>query len=240
MKYRRRISLFFLFFSFLFSGNVFGQYDADATPYSKTSKQERLEIAVQAFDDIQKGFLIVRLVSGDKKLKALDRLINSPEVSDSKKISLKKMRKSTVEDTRDVNRKLHDAFVEKYSFSDVLFMYDTSMYNLTAGRQSGFFLDDNLEVDPGISLNDRPYHVVRYGRKFNSGRVAKNLYVMDKNYNDLIGPFPNSQGWFNILASGLFFTPRETDVFFNRMVESFHGRIEKSYHKLKMKGKMPD
>ena len=180
--------------------------------------------------DLKEGVLVVRLKSGDKKATELQRLIDSPNVSAKRKIQLEEQLHQTIFDQKTFNTQQVYAFRNMYKFSKVLFMFDTASSELKAGKQSGYFLNDQLEVDESISLDDQVFYVASIA-PLESG--ADGLVIMDKTYTPLKRPFPyfvklRSVG--QVIAS--IFTPKTAnEVDFLRVCKKLDKKLHKYYKK---------
>jgi hypothetical protein len=108
---------------------------------------------------LSEGVLIVRLNSNDRKIRELERLLNSPEVKEKSRKRFRKMLDRTREETRQESLDIMKAFDGNYNFSKVLFMYDTASLHLKNGENSGYFLNRELQHDAGISLEDERWHM---------------------------------------------------------------------------------
>ena len=107
-------------------------------------------------------------------------------------------------------------------------MYDTAMSLLNDGRQSGYFLDSTLQVNQSLSLDDRPYAVLRWGNTNRAtGTGSESLVLMDAAGNDLRPPFPHA---FKVNRARYlfdkFFSPSKAE---ERNFETIVQKIERSW-----------
>lgn len=221
---------FILFF--LFIGDMQAQYDADKDSYGK-SYSERVEIASSAIRDIKDGVLIMRLSSEKRKIEELDKLIANPDVDENKRSRLLNLKEKTFEENMAYNSAMYEGFNNHFDFAEVLFLYDTSMHKLLNGEQSGYFLNNKLEVDSSISLENRSFRVARYGRTFNTKTNAKFFFVMDKNMNDLSLPFPNGMGltfFERLFVRPVFWIPK-----WNKPIQNLNKNMKRFYAKVQAK-----
>jgi len=181
-----------IFLASLFSLFIFCPiYAQQKSPLESMAFSERQDIAHEAIRDIYDGVLIVRLSSNAKKTAILEKQIADPFSSNEQRVLYKKMLKKSNEETRENNELLMDSFSDNYDFSEVFFVYDTSLHYLTEGHQKGIFLSQELKIDSTINLAKRPYRMARYGSPLASGmKEMLGIVVMNKNYEDLPSPFP--------------------------------------------------
>ncbi|HFA50126.1 MAG TPA: hypothetical protein ENJ95_14040 [Bacteroidetes bacterium] len=223
--------------SIIFSLFILGQaavtaqgYDAN-TNYDTIDAEKRKEISQLAIRALKDGVLIVRLKTGSKQVAALQKLANGKNVSaDERERFEKKAAKWQVE-KRLKNQWLMEAFRKKYSFSDVLYMPDTSTQQLKNGVQSGYFLNAEMEVDPSISLDGRPYLVAYYGSSFSSQKTgAEGIVVLDNNLKELPAPFPHFVGMATIkkVFKRLFNKVEEGELYVE-LLEKFNKKVKGFY-----------
>ena len=157
-----------------------------------TNFKERRSEACQCLQAMNEGGVaIVRLTSNSRKIEQLESMKRSKKVSKKKKKKYAQQIKEIKAETRAENELVMEAFTTKYDFSEVLFMYDYSFHELSAGKQNGYFLNRALEMDSTIDLADRYYRVIRYGFPNGSGQKrTKGLVVTDENNVDMLPPFP--------------------------------------------------
>ncbi len=178
--------------------------------------------------ELKEGVLVVRLQSGNNKITELKRLIDSPDTSAKTKKRLEKELHQTVSDRKMLNTQQFYAFQNAYKFSKVLFMFDTASKQLKEGKQSGIFLNEQLEIDETISLNNQAFYVASVA-SLESG--TDGMVLMDKTFTPLKPPFPyyvklRSVG--QVIAA--VFTPRTAnEVNFLRVCRKLDRRLNKYY-----------
>ena len=215
-------SLFILFISLAFIAPLIAQQD------------NKIERSISTIKKIKDGVLVIRLASKNNKVKELNRLIASPDISAKTKQNLEKNLHETVSEIKGFNTKVYYGFTEVYNFSEVLFMYDTATISLKKGIQQGYFLDKNLNVDPSISLKNRSFALLRYGSTNpdqTSGLEA--FVVMDDQFKDLTKPFPY---YVNLKSFGqkilsIFSTRSMAQIKIISRVSKLNKKFEKFYHK---------
>lgn len=189
-KMLRLLNAFFLLF---WVANIsFAQTQTVLSNYDALSVEERTERGIKAINDLKDGVLVVRLKTGSKKIQTLQRVANSPDISEKERLRLESMMLNETENISNENTWLQDALTQKYTFSDVLYFFDTSSVLLKNGIQSGYFLNEELKVDPSISLNNRNFLVVFYGSSSSAYKNSQEgLVVLDENFIELSEPFPH-------------------------------------------------
>ena len=201
--------------------------------YDTMGNKARAEMSKQAIYDLKNGVLVVRLKSGGNKLKALERVANSPSVSKKDKEKFDEKIAAQKQDTRKENERLMVALKEKYSFSEVLYFADSAVHLLKEGVQSGYFLNENFEIDPAISLNGKTYLIAYYGATNSATKMGEEgLVILDSNFKELVAPFPHYTGITTTRKTlGKFFNKRDEVEYFIMMAERFNERVEELYDK---------
>jgi len=207
-------------FALLFLFSIPAQAQAQQTDPKERGKA--------VLDDLRSGVLIVRLPSDHRKTTALQEALDNDDLSETNKNYLQRELEGTKIERKKLNEELMQAFAENYTFSDVLFMYDTAMSLLNDGRQRGYFLDSMLQVDERLSLENRPYAVLRWGNTDQSTSTgAESLVLMDAQGENLTPPFPHA---FKINRIGYlfnkFFSPSVAE---ERNFEKIVQKIEKQW-----------
>ena len=134
---------------------------------------------------LSKGVLIVRLNSNDRKIKELERLVNSPGTNEKSKKRFRKMLDSTLAETRQESLDIMKAFDGNYNFSEVLFMYDTASFSLKEGAKNGFFLNRELETDKSIRLGNDSWLMIYFRHE------SPALFILLDSQNEPVQrPFP--------------------------------------------------
>lgn len=145
---------------------------------------------------LKNGNLIIRLKSQDRKIMAY-------RAAGNKKFADKLERKLF-----EFNLSMVNAFNENYNFSNVYYIYPDDYELVRNEIPSGYFLNENLEVDSSISISfNAGYYFCEYGPVYaetleNSNesrrKVVTNtpmqqdaLVLKDYTLTQLISPFPN-------------------------------------------------
>jgi hypothetical protein len=141
------------------------------------------------------GALIVRLKSQDRKIQAYRNAGNN------------KLADKLEKELHDFNQMLVKSFNNHYHFSKFFFIYPEDYQQLLSGETSGFFLDQNLQKDPSITLEKEDFFVCEYGVVYaeaiqnpNNARLKvvtdtpmqqDALIIKDKDLRQLLSPFPS-------------------------------------------------
>ncbi|MEM9887640.1 MAG: hypothetical protein AAF849_17225 [Bacteroidota bacterium] len=133
----------------------------------------------------EKGVLIVRLESGEAKLKTIQNLI---EKGGTSKQYWEQQLETVQLALEHKNRAIVAAFEQNYRFSEVFYMYDVDSKKLTEGATEAIFLNKDLAKDNNIQLNDRPF-IIAAEAETESG--AEGIYLLRPNLERLEKPLPH-------------------------------------------------
>lgn len=147
--------------------------------------------AATAIRQLKDGVLLVRLTSGDSRIRALQQAGRSRQAE------------AVRQQVADQNRIILQAFRQEFTFCPVWFFYGESITRLQQGEQSGFFLNDSLQPDNKLHLNDRFFLIAALGRAVHyesadrrqepppqPGLFGESLVVYDRQMRQLRPPFP--------------------------------------------------
>lgn len=163
---------------------LFAGFFLGAQTTSDKPNQEEWTTEKEAIYNLKNGgALFVRLVSDSKKISELDKRVAANPNDTKTKERLRQVRA----DRQSFNREWVDALKENYTFSDIYFLYDYDTKRLLRGESSGFFLDEDLHVDPSIEIKQN-FLILGEGGAGESGVSA--FIVMDENARPLSRPFP--------------------------------------------------
>lgn len=145
---------------------------------------------VKAITDLKNGVLIVRLTSEYRKLEALEELLENGDISVETEANLP-LKMTRIEVERDLENDLWVRnFKAHYQFSDILFAYDTlRMDALIKNDGKNCFLDEDMKINPSLSLNGRPF-LMLYKGIISEGSGAEAVLFRDANFVQLKKPFP--------------------------------------------------
>lgn len=223
-----------IFFIFLFPMFLNAQgFDSGDEAYDKLGWEVRSEMGRQKIKDLREGMLVVRLKTGGNKIKAYERVVNSPSVSPEKRKLFEKRMAEAKKEIRSENNDLITAFDEDYSFSDVLFVADTAVHFLKEKKQSGYFLNKNMEVDPSLSLNEKPFLIAYYGASsLATSNGVEGIVIMGADFQELVDPFPHFTGLTTTRkAIGKWFNKKENIYYCKLMVQRLNEKMEEFYDK---------
>ena len=142
-------------------------------------------------EDFRSGTLIIRLKSHEKKLSAIGSEIDRADTSPGYRKRLTEQRDLIIANRDRFNRDLVTTFGEKYTFSEVRFMYDKEAERLRNGDQDAIFVGTDLQ--PLEKTNPLVGSFYFYGEAFTEvpGNSRAGLLVMDKNLDQLPSWFPS-------------------------------------------------
>ena len=151
----------------------------------------RKEKAAQQIFKLKESVLIVRLPSHHNKIEAFENLISETDISGKSRQSLIESLENTRSERDQFAQETMAAAQRYFSFTKVLFMYDSAQVGLTKGMKSGIFLNDQLKIDPSISLKVDTFFILRFGFPgHESTNHITSWIVSDRDLNDLQRPFP--------------------------------------------------
>ena len=223
--------LFNLFFAILFLPVWLGAQGFDmGEVYDTLGKRARFEIGREAINDLKSGILVVRLKTGNNKLRAMEKVANSKSISPDEKNKFATRIEVLKIDIENENNWLRKSLNENYFFSEILYMPDTAVHLLKEGKKAGYFYNEKMEIDPTISL-DKPYLIAFYGPTSRATKTGEEgIVVLDKNFKELPEPFPHYTGLATVRKTfDRIFNKRKEIYFFNKMAERFNGRLSEFY-----------
>jgi hypothetical protein len=158
------------------------------TEQVSTAKIKRFE-AVLAANELQTNSLIVMLRTNEKRLKELGILSRSSEITEKQRIGIEAKIIATKVENETINNALISSFNESYGFSQVYFVYDTSLTSLKNGIKSGVFVNENGEIDNSIKLATTSYYFCNF-TLVSASNEAEGLVIYDANIEKIAPPFP--------------------------------------------------
>lgn len=192
------------------------------------SYRERKDKAEADIKKLKEGVLIIRLPSQRNKIEMLQELLDGGKLEEKTEKRIRERLEGTKAKTESFNKSMMTAFYEKYRFSDFLFMLDTASVQLKNGTRQGIFLNKELTIDPSLSLDDRPYFVLRFGTTYSGrGQSIDAMVLMDQTQDDLTLPFPYYVRIHNFdsVMGGLFPKPKQELKNALRLVEKLHKKL---------------
>jgi hypothetical protein len=175
---------------------------------------------------LKNGTLVLRLSTGSSKIKALKKLLNSPNTSPANRQRYQTMLDASEVAIQNQNRWLVDAFRTNYSFSKLLLMPDTASTALKDGTRQGIFLNDSLEIDPSITLQGN-FLVAYYGQNtLPEYQHNEGINVLGPTLEPMHYPFPAFVGITGIRRTfNEIFNKRTDSEFFTELVMKFQKQL---------------
>lgn len=190
----------------------YGQVDEPIVSVSASAEAQAL--ATKHIDAIKSGTLVVRISSGQKKRAAMQLRAS--------KAQIKKYKSELFIE----NKELVEAFLSGYTFSKVLFIYDTDTDVLLSEQAPNVFVNPKtLKVDKTITMNsDRPFYILETERIYfeTQNSSSTGFVILDDKLNYLKDPFP-----YYIMRMEGFVAERSTAI----MVEKLEKRFTEFYVK---------
>lgn len=152
----------------------------------------RNEFSENAIQQLQnKGVLVVRLPSKAKKIAAIDAEIIQ-FASDARYVKrLQKMRTETINNLQKFNLRVSTALSAYYNFSDIYFVYDTSIVQLINGKKSNLFMDALLYPNPKLTVEDKFFLILKCEKLGNNSTSTADAFVVTDSKNEQLDfPFP--------------------------------------------------
>lgn len=203
--------------------------------FGQTSAGQRQAAAGESIRTLKDGVLVVRLSSGSRKIESLEKLI-ARTTNEKDRLRYQVMLEKTVQETRNQNLWLMEAFEKNYRFSKVLFMSDTASVQLKSGTRQGIFLNNDLQTDPALSLEGN-FRTAWYGENPTSGKSGEGITVADAQWQDLPEPFPFFTGRSSVRRMFEEFFNKATDQeHFAKLVTKFNQRLQAFYGESIAKG----
>ncbi len=192
----------------------------------------------EAIRELKEGVLVIRLRTQANKMAKLEEFIAKESPGSNMHKRLTYQLEETRKDAAYENRLLVEAFRKNYRFSEVFFLPDSLAPLLKDQKQEGIFLNDSLQLDPGINLGGRPYLVAGMGSTDPSVSVLSSeaLLMFDRSYNRMQPPFPQSSGMSSVrlwYKSFLFDDPELQAYFIRTIVSRMDRKLAKFYEVVK-------
>jgi hypothetical protein len=157
---KKKVLIITLLFSFgvLFSQNRTGSGDEDYKNRNQFEKfqKRRNYIGAWQINRLKAGALVVRLKTDHLLIEELKKQ-GKNDLADERRIEMSA-----------INLNLIRAFISKYNFSKVYFMYSNSSDSLLDGARQGIFVDTSLNVNPAITMKENFYLLAESDRAYNS------------------------------------------------------------------------
>lgn len=152
------------------------------------TKIKRFE-AVLTANELKNNSLIVILRTNEKRLRELSVLSKSSEIAENQRIGINAKIEGIKIENETINNALISSFRSNYSFSQIYFVYDTSLTSLKNGIKSGVFVNENGAVDKSIQLPTSNYYFCNF-TLVSSSNESEGLVIYDANMKTVASPFP--------------------------------------------------
>lgn len=168
-------------------------------PFFAFSQTERLdndtraEMAEAAVNALKSGGLVVRLPTNAKKIGGMEEVLNRGDLSPQNKARLRERLNSTISETQRNNLMLIQALREQYKLGPLYFIPDTAYSLLQQEVNTGFFYNDQLELDPNIIQPNGDLLIMRIGYTDASKSARAEAFILSNiAMEDLVAPFPGA------------------------------------------------
>lgn len=235
-KYKMSICLVGLVLCSMIPSIVWSQgYDTSST-YDTLGWDARSALSREAVKKLKDGVLIVRLKTGNSKMKAFQRLAESETISSEKRAVFQSKMDELAKEVQQQNEWLVEAMNKHYTFSEVLYIADTMVHHLKGESiPAGIFMNGQLEVNPNLSLQERAYLITFFGAtKSTTKSGLGGMVVIDEAFKELVDPFPHFTGLTTARKSiGKFFNKKDDLYFLEILIQRFNRRITDYYEQVK-------
>jgi len=168
--------LFFLSFSFALPHTVCAQDNLQGTVKMNTQNDKgylsRSPLARYRVNTLREGTLIVRLVSYQAKIDVLKKQKRFDEAEE------------LFSDNKKHHQILQQEFANNYEYSDVVYCYGKDLESYLDGTNQNIFLNENLEVDPKISVKEGPILIL-------GSQAGGEYFLYDNKFNPIPRPAPS-------------------------------------------------
>lgn len=191
--------------------------------------------SITAIKSLKDGTLIVRLPSKTKKIEALKKILSDKTIDAGDKRRTKKLLDNTIRERDNYRKEIMEAFAEHYSFSNYLFINDTSSVSLKKGVKQGIFLHKELYVDAELKLETPDYFLLRNGTTDPSKSAGIEAFIVANSQNeDLEKPFPYyvKRNDFATMLSKLFSPKKSMSISANKSITKLNSNLQKFYSRV--------
>lgn len=158
----------------------------------KAAKAEERRQAREVVDVIREGGIVIRLTTNARKIERMQELLDNGSLTSLNRQRLEARIKTTIEETQAEQEMMVELMRQEYDLGPVYFIHDTTLVLLNSGALSGYFLNNDLEVDPEITRpEDFLIGQVGYTDAATTAR-AEALMLTDREQLPLPAPFPNA------------------------------------------------
>jgi len=180
----------------------------------------------QSFDLKEMDALVVRLESGQNKANVIQQKLEAANTAEMKNYWEQQLKDLQVE-LQIKNQTMRAAFEQEFKFAEVFYIYDYAAKDLKKGNRKGFFLNDNLQIDPSIQLKGEDFLLAAEGR---SASAAEGIYLHHSNLERLNDRYIS---YIKLNTIGLFFnnifsSNDASQRMYNAAVQKLNRRFYKS------------
>lgn len=150
-----------LFFSFL-CGKAQNDSDdpgnkdyKDKEQFEKFFKKRKI-VGSWQINELKKGALIIKLKTNQNLIDQLNKK-GKKDLAEAKRL-----------ETFVTNKAIMTAFLDKFTFCKVYFIFSNYSDSLSKGMRRGIFVDTNLAIDPNLELKEKFYMIGERDRVYNS------------------------------------------------------------------------
>lgn len=161
-----------------------------AQPKKKLSKKALAkQAAMVVAKDLKSNTLVVRLSSGNNKQLRLEELLEDKTLSEKQRKYIQEQLDLHIKFTTTTNQSIMNGFKEYYTFSKVIFMYNSSSKALYKNQKQGYFLNYDLIVDPAIKLTTATFYTCDIQR-VSAKRALEGFIIQNAKKEKPQKPFP--------------------------------------------------
>lgn len=164
----------------------------------QAEKRAQAELAEQVAYTLQTDGLIVQIPTNARKIEAMQEVLNNGDLTAQNYSRLADRLATTIEETRQQAKLIIEAFANGYAIGPVYFIPDTSLVQLKEEHTSGYFYDQELNIDPSITLPD-DFVLLRMGYvNAATGSGAEAMMLTRSDLSPLQPPFPDAVTFNNV------------------------------------------
>lgn len=198
----------------------------------EAEKAERLEKAKLTAATLENEGLIVRIPTNARKIAGMREVLVDGKLSEVNRGRLKERLATTIAETEQQAKLITKIFRETYNIGPVYFIPDTALVLLKEEQASGYFYNENLEIDPEITLPD-DFVLLRIGYvDVATGSGAEALILTYSDLLPLQPPFPdavtfNNMGYlFNKMLAPDIAERKRFEAVINKLTKRLHTALE--------------
>jgi len=153
------------------------------------NRYSRIQKANEQFEVLETGFLIIALPSKQKKITAIESLLEEDEMSEKSRKVMEKRLEQARQEQQDQGIQIQSAIRSNYTLGASLFIFQHHIDELLALNRDGIFLDESLKPDFGINLDDKAFLLLKFGPVGASKMDA--IYLVNQDLELIPSPFPS-------------------------------------------------